>query len=639
MKHLNVGDNNMAISSSPEVAPGVITKIIDLSTYIRSFPSTVGFLPIISERGRDNELVRTNSEAFYTEFGDPNIFYAGSNSQGMYVASNFLTASDSLYTIRCLPTDARYANLGITVSRYYTYGEGGTPEVGVVRFGDLTSERVVDAKFKNITSGVDLQGNVIEGYGDEEYQNALTDMTGGLVDGEYLKDLAVIILGLGRGDWYNQFKISIVAHPNPVLRAASIYVLNIYKKMDDVDLVVDNSGETESYTFTDRYELVYSYNVSLDPDYRDLNGEKIFIRDVINNYCPELMCVADVTLCREAAANGADISSPFTGDNAILNLWGGSVGSLFKTIGESGGIFEDEELDDAANVADTLLYQAYSGTLPKAWNIPLGTTSTARVRDVLNTEVYFDLVLDGGYSTTVKDAAEALAADIRKDCIALLDNGDNFSAEDAITSRQEDHNYNTMHCALYEPYTKIFDQYTTSDIWITPIYHVARVVVNSENVGEPWTAPAGFNRGTIDALKDMRYSPSVGEQDLFYINQLNPIVKFNIGDTLYGQLTTQKKPSATQDINIARLILYIKRALENFCKFYIWEENNENTWRDISEQIRVFLVDIQNRRGLYNFDVNVGANEYELKTKQIHVDVTLNPTRIVERINLNFFIQ
>ena len=39
------------------------------------------------------------------------------------------------------------------------------------------------------------------------------------------------------------------------------------------------------------------------------------------------------------------------------------------------------------------------------------------------------------------------------------------------------------------------------------------------------------------------------------------------------------------------------------------------------------------------FSVDVGANEYELKAKQIHVNITLNPTRVVEQISLNFFIK
>ena len=58
------------------VAPGVYTKIIDLSEYVRNVPSTIGFIPIISEQGPDNEFVFTNGQDFFQDFGEPNINYA-----------------------------------------------------------------------------------------------------------------------------------------------------------------------------------------------------------------------------------------------------------------------------------------------------------------------------------------------------------------------------------------------------------------------------------------------------------------------------------------------------------------------------------------------------------------------------------
>ncbi len=115
-------------------------------------------------------------------------------------------------------------------------------------------------------------------------------------------------------------------------------------------------------------------------------------------------------------------------------------------------------------------------------------------------------------------------------------------------------------------------------------------------------------------------------------------MKFNVGYTVWGQLTTQRRTTPLQDLNIVRLVLYIKRALEQFCKYYIFELNNESTWNGINNQITYFLKDIKDKRGLYSYGVEVGATEYELKNKQIHVNVTLNPTRVVEQIHLNMYI-
>jgi hypothetical protein len=59
----------------------------------------------------------------------------------------------------------------------------------------------------------------------------------------------------------------------------------------------------------------------------------------------------------------------------------------------------------------------------------------------------------------------------------------------------------------------------------------------------------------------------------------------------------------------------------------------------VSSAIVDFLDVIKNKRGLDSYNVEVGATEYEKKTKKFHVNITLQPTRVVEQIELNFFIE
>jgi phage tail sheath protein FI len=124
-----------------------------------------------------------------------------------------------------------------------------------------------------------------------------------------------------------------------------------------------------------------------------------------------------------------------------------------------------------------------------------------------------------------------------------------------------------------------------------------------------------------------------------YLKQLNPIVKFSDGYVVWGQLTTQARASALQDLNIVRLVLYAKRALETYCRYYIFTMNDGLTWSSVQTSVMEFLEDLKARRGLESYTVEVGATEYEKKRKTFHVNVTLKPTRVVEKIELNFFIQ
>jgi len=292
--------------------------------------------------------------------------------------------------------------------------------------------------------------------------------------------------------------------------------------------------------------------------------------------------------------------------------------------GSEGDLLEaDGSLDTAE--ATTLLNQAYSGIIDDS------------VLDNENT--YFSMVFDCGYPSDVKSAISTLCQ-TRRDCVGILDNGDNSTVNLALDARNNDHTFNTYFVALYESYNKIFDSFTGQDMWVSPVYHMSYLLPRNDAVAELWYAAAGFNRAAIDTIKEMRFNPRLGERDQLYLKQLNPIVKFNPGYVVWGQLTSQAKASALQDLNIVRLVLYIKRAFEDFCRFFIFEQNDAITWSLVSSQLIDFLEVIKRKRGLYNYSVEVSATEYRKKNKNVYnVNVTLEPTRVVEKIELNFFIQ
>jgi len=274
--------------------------------------------------------------------------------------------------------------------------------------------------------------------------------------------------------------------------------------------------------------------------------------------------------------------------------------------------------------ATTLLSQAYNGIIDD---------------NVLDTEnIYFSMVFDCGYPDDVKSSISTLCQ-TRRDCVGILDNGDNASVTLALNERNNTHTYNNYFVALYESYNKVFDSFTGQDVWFSPVYHMSYILPRNDTVAEIWFAAAGYERAAIDTIKELRFNPRLGERDQLYLKQLNPIVKFNPGYVVWGQLTSQAKASALQDLNIVRLVLYIKRAFEDFCRFFIFEQNDQITWSLVATQLVEFLETIRKKRGLYDYSVEVGATDYEMKTKKFHVNVTLEPTRVVEQIELNFFIQ
>lgn len=577
------------------VSPGVYTRIVDLSEFVRNVPSTIGFLPIISEKGRDNELILTNRRDFIPEFGQPNINYLDLGylyNQGPYIAANFLDSSDDLYVIRCMPTDAKFANLVINSA------------AGVI---GITASLAYDRE------------NDIE----TTISGALSSGTGNLA----------VIYGRGRGSYYNNLKIDITKPRNTQLAGDNVYVLDVYELQERDNTTAFIRAFDGDSTSDLTYSIVETFEVSFNPDKLDLAGQSMWIEDVINSYSKLIKCKASTTNCKTQYGGSyiyeSDFSYPFT--NAI-DVLSNPSGSIALSNGSDGNIDPaNSNITTARANASSMLVQAYDGTLPK------NTTSTSVVDEVVDTEaVYFSLVFAGGYPYDVQTAAIDLSRTLRKDCITIFDIGDkkNFSEADAYSD-----NHNTMYAARYTGYHKIFDQYTARDIWVSPVYQLAKVIPENDKVGEIWYAPAGFNRGICEGVKELRFSPNLSQRENLYLAQVNPLVKFSVGGVVvFGQLTTQTKTSSLQDVNVVRLILYMKRALEQFCRNYLFEQNDQTTWNQIQSNVEGFLKEIQNRRGLDKFSVDVGATDYEKKLKRVHVNINVTPTKAVEQIYLTFFV-
>ena len=655
------------------VAPGVYSKIFDLSEYIQAVPSTIGFICSLTEKGQDNKLKFIGSRAEYIgEFGEPNIMTYGKNyGQGPYCAYNYLGESGALFHIRCLPTDATYSNLKISA---------------VQAPSDSTASIVI--------SYVD-SGNSLA-----EIKTALET-----VGNEYP---ICILRPIGRGEYYNGISVRFTEHSNPLLNG--VYILDIYERQSDGNDVI-----------------IESFEVSFDPTSRSLQGDSLWIKYILDMYSSILRCETKRVSGEYAEGNDyvskvfdkdigtvtVDLSLGTITDNKQLfsdwektpesgnanfmvvakdakgyKIWGW-LGESTGTDSESINVFNGRNISTShqgwcgatSQFRESTLttYQikksdtAVSSAFLNSEGVPLKKGSDGTLKnsdgslntdvakqilaqgyggdqlvnpmtgdpeeDVLDTEfTYFSMVFDCGYHSDIKSAISTMVQ-TRRDCVALLDNGDNASFTTSLAMRNDTHTFNNYFCALYEEYSKVYDSFTGQDIWVSPIYHMAYLAPRNDNVSEIWYAIAGFNRAAIDTIKELRFNPKLGQRDQMYLKQLNPIVHFAQGYTPFSQLTTQAKASAMQDLNIVRLVLYIKRAFEIFSRFYIFEMNDAITWNRVSNQMVPFLEDIKNRRGLYSYSVQVGASDYEKKTKQFTANIMLEPTRVVERINLNFFIK
>ncbi len=646
------------------VSPGVFTKIIDLSTFVQVVPASIGMIAGYARKGRDNELIFVGSRAeFVSEWGEPNITDYGKNfGQGPYIAYNHLGESGSLYWMRVLPDDATYANLRIDTQ---------------LAAADATTSISI-TYVSSINTLAELQTNLAT-VGDT-------------------KPLA-FLYPIGRGDYYNGIGVRITEAANPVLR--DVYTLDIYERQSDGDDViiesfavsfdpnaVDTNGDSlfivsvlETYSsvlraemelasgeLTDGYKLIAKNydneigNVDLDITNGTITDDKQDFSDWEKS--PATGNANYVVIANDARGNQVRgwLGEASGVDNETVTVYPtrNITGATPGWVGNPGSIVTTDPITYVIRESDASVAEAFTSATP----LPLRQGSEGSLRtatgdidtseaetlleqaytgiiddNLLDPElIYFSLVYDAGYPDDVKSAISTLCQ-TRKDCVGIIDNGDNTTVNNALSKRNNVNTFNNFYVSMYECFNKVSDPFTGSDIWFSPIYHMSYIIPRNDNVAEIWFAAAGFNRASIDTIKEMRFNPRLGQRDQLYLKQLNPIVKFAQGYVVWGQLTSQAKPSALQDLNIVRLVLFCKRALEQYCRFFIFEQNDQVTWGQVASNITDFLEVIKNRRGLDDYSVEVGATDYERKTKTFHVNVTLTPTRVVERIELNFFIK
>lgn len=203
---------------------------------------------------------------------------------------------------------------------------------------------------------------------------------------------------------------------------------------------------------------------------------------------------------------------------------------------------------------------------------------------------------------------------------------------------------NSSYGALYWGWLRIFDQFSSSEIWIPPSGHVSAVFSRTARDAEQWFAPAGLNRGRLLTALDVEYSPTQGERDLLYGsgNSVNPIVKFpQDGITIWGQRTLQRTQSALTRVNVRMLLIFIKKNLIQLLRNFIFEPNDRILWKQVLATISPFLADIQARRGLDAFNVicdETNNTPDRIDRNELWVSVFLKPTRTVEFVVLNLVV-
>ncbi|HAO2061760.1 phage tail sheath C-terminal domain-containing protein, partial [Escherichia coli] len=162
-----------------------------------------------------------------------------------------------------------------------------------------------------------------------------------------------------------------------------------------------------------------------------------------------------------------------------------------------------------------------------------------------------------------------------------------------------------------------------------------------------WYPPAGTTRGVVTNAastgfinSEGEYQPVVynqGQRDVMYTNNINPIaMRPNRGLLVYGDKTlSANQTSALSRVNVARLVVYIRRQLEIISEPFLFRLNTPSTRQEFSGVVNSFLAEIVQQQGLYNFAVvcDESNNTAErIDRNELWMDIAIQPTKSINFI-------
>lgn len=201
--------------------------------------------------------------------------------------------------------------------------------------------------------------------------------------------------------------------------------------------------------------------------------------------------------------------------------------------------------------------------------------------------------------------------------------------------------FDSSYGAMYWPWVQVSDPYTRQNIWLPPTGTICAQYAYSDNVGQPWFAPAGLNRGILQNVLAVEYSATKGERDTIYggRNVVNPIINYRgQGIVIWGQKTMQRKANSLDRVNVRRLMNYLKKIISASTAYYVFEPNDEYNWNKWIDMVEPKLENIKQLRGVYEYKVEMQPTTSEIENNVMPGTIYVKPTKAAEYIPLNFMI-
>lgn len=209
--------------------------------------------------------------------------------------------------------------------------------------------------------------------------------------------------------------------------------------------------------------------------------------------------------------------------------------------------------------------------------------------------------------------------------------------------RALDNNY----AAAYFPDVVIDDLDNNRRVQVPSTVAVMGAIAFNDRVGQPWFAPAGFNRGALDFVSNVDVRLYQDDKDRLAQSHINPIAHFPKQGTtpffvIFGQETLQAASSALDRVNVRRMLLEVKRQVVTITREgFVFEQNTATTRLRWVAQVTPRLAAVQVQAGIEAFRIimdDSNNTDDDVQNNRLNGKIILVPTRTVENIAIDFII-
>lgn len=214
---------------------------------------------------------------------------------------------------------------------------------------------------------------------------------------------------------------------------------------------------------------------------------------------------------------------------------------------------------------------------------------------------------------------------------------DMYTPDDAAYNL-ENADIDSNYSCTYYPNMQYFDEDNNVYVYLPLTKDAVRNFAYTDNTSFPWFAPAGYNRGTIDAYKPKKIL-TLDEQDTLYSNRINFVNNFAVdGFRLWGQKNLQKNESQMDRINTRRLLLQVRKLISIAAIQLVFDPNDNTTRQSFKSLVTPVLDKVLRNRGISDYQIEIDDSQEARDRHELPAKIWLKPVGALEYIDINFIV-